>query len=278
MIEIGFWRTTPNSTEDLPWPTEGYDPRWDTKEQLRVAAYLDSGQEHAAYKGTSMCRICGQSNGSRDLTDGTYLWPEGFSHYVRDHKVKPSQEFIDHALKNFKPEMLRFSGKKQEDEAIQALRAFVIPEPVESRLGIPALEPEPEPEVNAAPSDELKDLAKEIVNAGCEDEIVKTHPGLITIKSGSVKPQENGFIKIDTSGLEALDAGDIPPIAPKAKALQRALNAVENAERIKSEVKAKALEEAKNRGRGRGKPLVPNWDQLSFDQKAEAIRRLTRRR
>lgn len=261
MISIGFWRTTPNSTEELPWPTESYDPRWDDRERLHVAAYLDCGQEHAAYKGSSTCRICGRSNGSRDFTDGTYLWPEGYSHYVRDHKVKPPQEFIDHALRNLKPEMLSISGKKQEDEAIAALMAF----PLNASVQDSPKEPKADP---------LKELAKQIVNAG--DDVVKTHPGSIT--PGTAKPQENGFIKIDTLGLEALDVGDIPPIAPKAKALARALNAVENAERIKSEVKAKALEEAKNRGRGRGKPLVPNWDQLSFDQKAEAIRRLTKRR
>jgi hypothetical protein len=55
-------------------------------------------QEHEAYMGWSECRICGCINGSRDLTDGVYLWPEGFSHYVRVHNIKPSERFIKHVL------------------------------------------------------------------------------------------------------------------------------------------------------------------------------------
>lgn len=131
MIKIGFWRATPNAAEELPWPTESYDVRWDDRERLLVARYLDCGQEHAAYKGWSTCRICGKGNGSRDLTDGMYLWPEGFSHYVRDHKVKPPQDFIDRVKQNSVPEL--FGNKPDEvdvelpkDEGIDKLAQKVI--------------------------------------------------------------------------------------------------------------------------------------------------------
>jgi hypothetical protein len=36
--------------------------------------------------------------GCSALTDGVYVWPEGFAHYIRRHGVKPSDQFITHIL------------------------------------------------------------------------------------------------------------------------------------------------------------------------------------
>lgn len=38
--------------------------------------------------GHSTCRICGVPNGSAELTNGVYVWPEGLGHYVREHSVR----------------------------------------------------------------------------------------------------------------------------------------------------------------------------------------------
>ena len=40
-------------------------------------------------------------NGSREFTDGTWLWPEGFSHYVENHQVRPPAEFVAWALAHY---------------------------------------------------------------------------------------------------------------------------------------------------------------------------------
>lgn len=63
----------------------------------RVADYLDSGVYAGGYRGYSQCRICMKLNGSRELTDGTWVWPEGLSHYVRDHSVTLPQLIIEKA-------------------------------------------------------------------------------------------------------------------------------------------------------------------------------------
>lgn len=34
--------------------------------------------------------------GSRDLTDGTFVWPEGLAHYVERHDVKLPDHFLQH--------------------------------------------------------------------------------------------------------------------------------------------------------------------------------------
>lgn len=36
--------------------------------------------------------------GSADLSDGTYLWPEGLAHYVEKHHVRLPAEFVKHVL------------------------------------------------------------------------------------------------------------------------------------------------------------------------------------
>ena len=49
------------------------------------------------WRGYSTCRICGLSpNGSTCIADDTFVWPEGFAHYIEEHSVRPPQEFIDH--------------------------------------------------------------------------------------------------------------------------------------------------------------------------------------
>jgi hypothetical protein len=40
--------------------------------------------------------VCGQQNGSRELGDAFYLWPEGLAHYVTDHDVRLPDEFVVH--------------------------------------------------------------------------------------------------------------------------------------------------------------------------------------
>jgi hypothetical protein len=36
------------------------------------------------------------NNASLELTDGTFLWPEGLTHYVRDHAVRLPDRFFEH--------------------------------------------------------------------------------------------------------------------------------------------------------------------------------------
>lgn len=49
------------------------------------------------WRGWSHCRICRyDKNGHGDLTDGTYLWLEGFAHYVREHHVQLPSQFRAH--------------------------------------------------------------------------------------------------------------------------------------------------------------------------------------
>jgi hypothetical protein len=78
-------------------------------QRARLGDYLAAGITHEQYLGFSWCRFgCGISPtlmGSRDLTDGAWVWPEGLSHYVREHAIVLPEEFIAHALANTTPRL-----------------------------------------------------------------------------------------------------------------------------------------------------------------------------
>ena len=79
------------------------DTSWNDAERNKVILYLlGSGREHASYRGPSRCRFCDKHNGSREFTDGVYIWPSGLEHYLAKHGVKPPQEFIDHVIREMR--------------------------------------------------------------------------------------------------------------------------------------------------------------------------------
>lgn len=102
---IGFWAASSDPEADsyaqkgilLPWPEDFVDESWDPEERAMVVRFLKAGQEVEWWRGSSFCRFkCGHSMGGTDLSDGHYVWPFGFAHYVEDHGVKPPKEFINH--------------------------------------------------------------------------------------------------------------------------------------------------------------------------------------
>lgn len=94
---IGFWAWKLGEG-DLPWPGDFIDRSWSQAERATVVAYLKNAPTIEHWMGFSMCRLCGEENGSTDQSDGTYVWPEGFTHYVEHHGVKPAKEFVEHAI------------------------------------------------------------------------------------------------------------------------------------------------------------------------------------
>ena len=97
MIPIGYWRKHQDEHSDLPWPEEG---RLSPEAKKLVADYLQSGREHAAWMGQSKCRICGCYNGSTCRTDGEFVYPEGYAHYILDHNIMPDIRLLSKVLAN----------------------------------------------------------------------------------------------------------------------------------------------------------------------------------
>lgn len=96
---VGFWRS--DKEPSLPDPRTLVDQAWDIGERDRMIAYLENSYFiPVAQGGPSWCRFgCSPRPldiGTQDLTDGTWVFPEGFVHYVRSHGVKPPVEFLEH--------------------------------------------------------------------------------------------------------------------------------------------------------------------------------------
>ena len=95
---IGYWAS--EWEPHWPSPQTFVDAKWNQREQQAVIAHLETAALLAEYGGSSWCRFnCGQSHlGHREFTDGYFYWPEGLSHYVRIHHVRPPALFVDHVL------------------------------------------------------------------------------------------------------------------------------------------------------------------------------------
>jgi hypothetical protein len=109
-----YWHTAEDDEcKNLPSPLDFIDNEWDPKEKQIVVRYLaKSKYQGGIWFAPSSCRICGDdaehnrwdTMGIDDYIDvsGRFYHPEGFIHYVNDHNVKPSQEFVDVAMKGMK--------------------------------------------------------------------------------------------------------------------------------------------------------------------------------
>ncbi len=133
---IGFWIT--NLRDDaLPSPQELVgDMPASLREQL--ASYLTAGHRFRQFRGYSWCRFdCGiqySQMGSWDLTDGTWVWPEGLPHYVREHGIVLPSEFVAHVLAGAAPRQpspseeisadfwRQWSATRRSSEFLKALR------------------------------------------------------------------------------------------------------------------------------------------------------------
>lgn len=103
MLEkIGYWND--ETMEDFIEP-QVLVGQWASKRlKQRVLDYLGAGRVASDHDGHCRCRFkCStgeQPMRCRDLTDGTWVWPESLVHYVDKHDVVLPDEFIDHAERN----------------------------------------------------------------------------------------------------------------------------------------------------------------------------------
>ena len=98
---IGFWSGDRESHESWIDPSKLVAPGCYGDEKSRVVAYLRAGTRINFELGYSFCRIEGgppdSEMGTCDMTDGTWVWPEGLWVYVDLYDVKLPDEFLIHA-------------------------------------------------------------------------------------------------------------------------------------------------------------------------------------
>lgn len=95
---IGYWSDGKNG---FPMPTAN-EVNNNDEAVLKLEAIFALGEEIYC-KGMSPCRCCNKMNGSSEFhiqdNKNTYIIPEGYKHYLQDHKIKPSP-LIDQLYEN----------------------------------------------------------------------------------------------------------------------------------------------------------------------------------
>jgi hypothetical protein len=134
-----------------PNPRSLVDSDWAWEERESVALHLEVGTCVNQYRGISPCRFCARHNGTAELTDGAFCWPEGLAHYVREHDVRLPQFFVSHVRSS--PERLRVAPRPNFDKLGQRDRswpgaefAHLLWRPsgnVDESDGLPYFEPDP---------------------------------------------------------------------------------------------------------------------------------------
>ena len=94
LILLGYWSS--ESEQSLPDPVDMVDEHLSDEDRDDASDYLRRGFVVRAYMGQSSCRMCNAPNGSLELSDGTYVWPEGLAHYISAHNVRLPGSFLEH--------------------------------------------------------------------------------------------------------------------------------------------------------------------------------------
>ncbi len=103
---IGFWAQKKRYRSNknlLPRASEFVDKTFDPILKELILSYIELETKSANFsKGMSNCRFCKKMIGSYDLTDGEYLFPIGYIHYIEFHNVVPPLRFIRKVKKYYK--------------------------------------------------------------------------------------------------------------------------------------------------------------------------------
>lgn len=115
---MGYWVSPAEPI--YPDPKIFVDDDFDPETKDWVIRYLQLSEPIQAYRGSSWCRFkCGESPpGYTDNTDGKFIFPSGFIHYVAKHNVRPPQAFIDEALENISLILRKEEERKATEESI----------------------------------------------------------------------------------------------------------------------------------------------------------------
>lgn len=94
-LEVLGWWFSPFAPSTLPRPQAlvgGLEPT----ARSAVVGYLRAGKTLVTFPEASFCRFdCGETAmGTKDLTDGRHVWPEGLAHYVERHDVRLPEAFV----------------------------------------------------------------------------------------------------------------------------------------------------------------------------------------
>lgn len=95
MKREGFWKST--TEPDLPMPEIGVLTPTQSFEVYSAITIIETTVAKVeSYRGLTHSRITGELLGCREYYFADWTWPGDFAkHYVLDHRVKPTNEFLE---------------------------------------------------------------------------------------------------------------------------------------------------------------------------------------
>lgn len=119
LLLIGYWKASLNDEYPFPQQAEADLPA-DTRSA--VISHLEAREPLEQYRGYSYCRYgCPGHNGSAELSDGVFIWPDGLAHYVREHGVSLPPEFVAHATSSDRRERLAVRAREESEDVDSSL-------------------------------------------------------------------------------------------------------------------------------------------------------------
>jgi hypothetical protein len=87
LTPVGFWRAAEGDADDArPWPRAASCALPAAARELMLRYLTAHGMVESYEHGAARCRLgCARPLGCAALTDGVFVWPEGFAHYVAAH-------------------------------------------------------------------------------------------------------------------------------------------------------------------------------------------------
>lgn len=105
----GYWASSHSISEQYPTPIPNRFKQEDMEVFLPKLQWVESQIIYRAPKnhvsklpqafkmhfmGYSTCRCCGEKNGTGEYYFQGWSWPDGYMHYLVEHKVEPSAAFM----------------------------------------------------------------------------------------------------------------------------------------------------------------------------------------
>lgn len=102
--QIGYWSKDKKCRDGLIHPSLLDNHNFSKVEKAQILRYLRSGVEVGSYLGFSFCRMpdgpSDREMGCRELSDGTYVWPEGYAVYLDLYDIELPSAFVHHVRAN----------------------------------------------------------------------------------------------------------------------------------------------------------------------------------
>jgi hypothetical protein len=112
-MKVGFWSGNGDDNHEYPDVDESINETKIEDKFLDQLKLVEKYSYRQVYMGYSECRVCDkEDNGDSDFTthDMSFIFPDGYRHYIEEHNIHPPENFYDYVMKFTEPTPLEFAN------------------------------------------------------------------------------------------------------------------------------------------------------------------------